>query len=82
MARPSKLSPDITKRIGENIALGFQYSLAANAAGILYQTLNERLTKGRNSTSGVYFKLSHAMNLSNNINFIGEYDRPEFIKYR
>jgi hypothetical protein len=40
MARHSKLSPDITKRIGENIALELPYSLAAEAAGITYQTFN------------------------------------------
>jgi hypothetical protein len=55
MARPSKLSPDITKRIGENIALGLPYSLAAEAAGITYQTFNEWHKKGKNSKSGEYF---------------------------
>ena len=55
MARPSKLSPDITKRIGENIALGLTYSLAAEAAGITYQTFNEWHKKGKNSKSGEYF---------------------------
>ena len=56
MARPTKLTPDRTKRIGYNIALGLSYSLAAEAAGITYQTLNEWLKKGRNSTFGEYFK--------------------------
>ena len=56
MARPSKLSHDITKRIGENIALGLTYSLAAEAAGITYQTFNEWHKKGKNSTYGDYFE--------------------------
>jgi hypothetical protein len=56
MARPSKLSPDITKRIGENIALGLPYSLSAEAAGITYQTFNEWHKKGKNSKSGEYFE--------------------------
>ena len=56
MARPSKLSPEITKRIGENIALGLPYSLAAEAAGITYQTFNEWHKKGKNSKSGEYFE--------------------------
>jgi hypothetical protein len=56
MARPSKLSPDVTKRIGENIALGLTYSLAAEAAGITYQTFNEWHKKGKNSKSGEYFE--------------------------
>ena len=55
MARPSKLSSDITKRIGENIALGLPYSLAAEAAGITYQTFHEWHKKGKNSKSGEYF---------------------------
>ena len=29
------------KKIGENLALGLSYSLAASAAGITYQTYNE-----------------------------------------
>jgi hypothetical protein len=56
MGRPSKLSPGITKQIGENIALGLPYSLAAEAAGITYQTFNEWHKKGKNSRSGEYFK--------------------------
>ena len=56
MACPSKLSPDITKQIGENIALGLTYSLAAEAAGITYQTFNEWHKKGKNSKSGEYFE--------------------------
>jgi hypothetical protein len=56
MARPSKLSPGITKQIGENIALGLPYSLAAEAAGITYQTFNEWHKKGKNSKSGEYFE--------------------------
>ena len=38
MTRPSKLTPDITKKIGEYIALGLTYSLASESAGITYQT--------------------------------------------
>jgi hypothetical protein len=56
MASPSKLTPDVTKRIGENIALGLPYSLAAKAAGITYQTFNEWHKKGKNSKSGEYFE--------------------------
>jgi abortive infection bacteriophage resistance protein len=56
MARPSKLTPDIQKRIGENIALGLTYRLAAESAGITYKTFNLWMTKGRNSTSGEYYR--------------------------
>ena len=55
MARPTKMTFDITKRIGDNIALGLPYALAAEAAGITYQTFNEWHKKGKNSKSGEYF---------------------------
>jgi hypothetical protein len=50
MARPSKLTPDIQKRIGDNIALGLTYRLAAESAGVTYKTFNLWMAKGRNST--------------------------------
>jgi hypothetical protein len=36
MSRPSKLTPEIQQKIGENIALGLSYSLAAEAVGVTY----------------------------------------------
>jgi hypothetical protein len=54
MARPSKLTPDIKQRIGENIALGLPYSLAGEVAGITYQTFNEWMNKGKTEKSGKY----------------------------
>ena len=36
MASPSKLTPDITKRIGDGVSLGLTYALAANSVGITY----------------------------------------------
>ena len=67
MARPSKLSPDITKRIGENIALGLTYALAANSAGVTYQTFHEWHKKGKNSKFGEYFKFYILSNFSSKI---------------
>src|SRR5208283_3399887 len=58
MARPSKLTPDIQKRIGENIALGLTYRLAAESAGITYKTLNEWNQKGQTEKSGKYFEFT------------------------
>ena len=46
MVRPSKMTPEITKRIGENIALGLTYALAAELAGVTYKTYNEWNQKG------------------------------------
>jgi hypothetical protein len=40
MARPCKLTLEIQQRIGENIALGLTYRLAAESAGVTYKTLN------------------------------------------
>jgi hypothetical protein len=58
MARPSKLTPDIQQRIGENIALGLTYGLAAESAGVTYKTLNEWNQKGQTEKSGKYFEFS------------------------
>ena len=55
MARPCKLTDEIQQRIGENIALGMTYRLAAEAAGITYKTLNQWVQRGKNSTSGKYY---------------------------
>jgi transposase len=56
MARPSKLTPDIAKRIGDGVSLGLTYSLAAESAGVTYQTFNQWMQRGRNSTYGEYFQ--------------------------
>jgi hypothetical protein len=56
MARPSKLTPDITKRIGDGVSLGLTYALAAESASVTYQTFNQWVQRGKNSTSGAYFK--------------------------
>jgi hypothetical protein len=58
MARPSKLTTDIQKRIWENIALGMTYKLAAEAAGITYKTLNEWNKKGQTEKSGKYYQFA------------------------
>jgi hypothetical protein len=58
MARPSKLTPEIQKRIGENIALGLTYRLAAELAGVTYKTLNEWNQKGQTEKSGKYYQFA------------------------
>ena len=55
MARPSKLTPDIQKRIGDNIALGLTYRLAAESVGITYKTFNEYMNRGQTEKSGKYY---------------------------
>lgn len=56
MARPSKLTPDITTRIGESIVLGLPYALAAEAQGITYQTFNLWYKQGKTEKSGKYYQ--------------------------
>jgi hypothetical protein len=58
MARPCKLTPEIQHTIGENIALGLTYKLAAEAAGITYKTLNEWNQKGQIEKSGKYYQFA------------------------
>jgi len=58
MARPSKLTPDIQKRIGDNISLGLTYRLAAELAGVTYKTLNEWNQKGQTEKSGKYYQFA------------------------
>ncbi len=55
MVRPSKLTPDIQKKIGENIALGLTYRLAAESAGVTYKTFNEWMNRGKTEKSGKYY---------------------------
>ncbi len=55
MARPSKLTPELQQRIGDNIALGLTYSLAAEAAGITYKTFNLWMQRGQTEKSGKYY---------------------------
>jgi transposase len=58
MARPSKLTPELQKRICENISLGLTYRLAAELAGVTYKTLNEWNQKGQTEKSGKYYQFA------------------------
>jgi hypothetical protein len=55
MPRPSKLTPEIQQKIGENLSLGLTYSLAASAAGVTYQSFNSWLKRGQTEKSGKYY---------------------------
>ena len=65
MARPSKLTSELQQRIGDNIALGLTYRLAAESAGITYKTLNEWNQKGQTEKSGKYFDFYQHINKCN-----------------
>ena len=65
MARPSKLNPEIQKRIEKNISLGLTYRLAAELAGVTYKTFNEWNQKGQTEKSGKYFEFFKYINKCN-----------------
>src|ERR1035437_6244271 len=65
MARLSKLTPEIQKIIGDNIALGLTYSLAAEAAGITYKTFNEYINRGKTEKFGKYHQFAQYINKRN-----------------
>ena len=56
MACPSKLTPEIQQRIGENISLGLTYRLAAELAGVTYKSFNIYMNRGKTEKSGKYFE--------------------------
>ena len=56
MGRTTKLTPEITKRIGDNVSFCLTFSLAAEASGITHKTLNEYMNKGEIDKSGKYFQ--------------------------
>jgi len=56
MPRPTKLTHEVQQKIGDNVSLGLTYALAASAAGVTYQTFNQWMKLGRDSTSGKYFE--------------------------
>jgi len=56
MPSPSKLTPEIQHKIGENVSLGLTYSLAASAAGVTYQSFNSWIKRGQIDKSGEYFE--------------------------
>jgi hypothetical protein len=56
MARPTKLTNEVKQKIGDGVSIGLTYALAASAAGVTYQTFNQWMKLGRDSTSGKYFE--------------------------
>jgi len=56
MARPTKLTPEIQPKIGNDISLGLTYALVTETTGITYQTYNQWMQRRRNSTSGEYYQ--------------------------
>src|SRR5208283_2788610 len=45
-------------KIGDGISLGLTYALAANSAGVTYQSFNQWMSKGKTEKSGKYFEFT------------------------
>ena len=58
MARPTKLTHEIQQKIGDGVSLGLTYTLAANSAGVTYQSFNSWMSKGKTEKSGKYFEFT------------------------
>ena len=56
IARPTKLTNEVQQKIGDGVSLGLIYALAVQSAGVTYQTFNQWMKLGRDSTSGMYFE--------------------------
>jgi transposase len=54
MARPSKLTPEVTKRLTEAIRAGNYYEAACGYAGIHYSTFRKWMQKGETAKSGKF----------------------------
>ena len=54
MARPSKLTPEVTKRLTEAIRAGNYYEAACGFAGIGYSTFRRWMLRGERAKSGKY----------------------------
>jgi len=61
MARPSKLTPEIQKKIIEAVKAGNYYEAACAYAGVSYSTLRGWIVKGEKAKSGKYLKFLEAV---------------------
>lgn len=61
MARPTKLTKDVQKRIVQAIKLGSTYKLAAQYGGITYKTFNEWMKLGEDSEEGDFSEFCDAI---------------------
>ena len=61
MGRPSKLTPEVTKRLTEAIRAGNYYEAACGYAGIHYSTFRKWMIKGEKAKSGKYREFFEAV---------------------
>lgn len=53
--RPSKLTPEVKKKLIDAIAAGNYYIAACNYAGIAYASFRKWMIRGENASSGEYY---------------------------
>ncbi len=63
--RPTKLTPDVQKRITDGIRLGMTLEHAANFGGISYYTLTKWRKRGEEQKSGIYRDFVEALEEAN-----------------
>lgn len=61
MARPSKLTPEVIKRLTEAIRAGNYYEAACGYAGIGYSTFRAWMVRGEKAKSGKYWEFVEAI---------------------
>jgi hypothetical protein len=66
MARPSKLTPEVQKRLVEAIKAGNYYEAACGFAGIHYSTFREWMIKGEKAKSGKFREFYEAIKKAEN----------------
>lgn len=59
--RPSKLTPEVKKRLLDSLRLGNYYEAACAYAGIDYRTFRNWMKRGEEASSGQYFQFFHAV---------------------
>ena len=59
MARPTKLTPDVEKRITDAIRVGSTYTLAAQYGGVSYDAFNDWMNRGQQARSGKFYQFYH-----------------------
>lgn len=66
MARPSKLTPEVQKRLVKAIKAGNYYEAACGFAGIHYSTFREWMIKGEKAKSGKFREFYEAIKKAEN----------------
>ncbi len=61
MARPTKLTPDVQRRIVTAIKQGATYELASHYGGITYKTFNEWMKQGESDSEGLFCEFREAI---------------------